>query len=46
MYVNNFAILALLDTRLLITMPWPMEIFGTKVRVGPNLTPIVSHTER
>ena len=46
MSVDNFAILALVGTTLPITMPWPMEIFGTQVRMGPNWSPIGSDTER
>ena len=46
MYVDNFAILALVGLIVPITMPWPMEIFGTQVRVGPHRTPIVSYNER
>ena len=44
--MDNFAILALVGTITAFTMPWPMEIFGTQVRVGPHWTPIGSHTER
>ena len=46
MCVHSFAILALVGLILPITMPWPIEIFGTQVRVGPHRTHIVSHTER
>ena len=46
MSVDNFAILALVGRMLPITMPWLLEIFRTRVRVGPHLTPIGFHTER
>ena len=36
MSMEDFAILTLVSTMLPITMPWPMEIFGTQVRVGPH----------
>ena len=35
--VDNFAILALVGTIPAITIPWPMEIFGTQVLPGPTL---------
>ena len=44
--MDNFAISALVGTITAFTMPWPMEIFETQVRVGPHWTPIGSHTER
>ena len=37
MSVDNFAILALVGTILAITMPFPMEVFGTQIMCGPTL---------
>ena len=46
MSLDNLAILTLVSTAPAITMPWPMKILGTQVRVGPHWTPIRSQTER
>ena len=46
MCVDNFAIWALVGLVLPITMPWPMEISRTQVRLGPHKTRVVLHTER
>ena len=50
MSVGNFAILTFVNPTSATTMPWPSEIHGSQVRVGPHWTrplrPVARYEEK